>query len=313
LVAGTAAAPEFTPRNVEAPTVATDPAVGKPVGMHRGGLCVLFLLAGLLVYFVAGYWAGTPVVSKSSLRLLLPAVLFAFTTASRRDARLFRFHRVAAALLAASCAFLVSHWASPLLLRVGDWPPHTVAFVTAAKLADVVPITVTVLVVARWSGFSWADLYLTRGRVWAWLGIGLGGFLCFLALFLLQAGDIGLDRISLLGLLPWVLIFALANGFMEELHFRGLLLRPLGELLGVRVANLCVALVFTLAHAPVEYGPGALVFLPAVFVLALVWGWTIHRTRAIWGAALLHAGADLVVMFGIYEALGVELEALKAL
>ena len=111
--------------------------------------------------------------------------------------------------------------------------------------------------------------------------------------FLLQAKlqKVGVDR--LMAYAPWTLLFVFSNAFMEELHFRGLLLKPCERLLGPHSANVCIALFFTLTHAPVQYTPDILGFLAMLFVLALAWGYVIQKTEALWGAVLFHAGADL--------------------
>jgi membrane protease YdiL (CAAX protease family) len=97
------------------------------------------------------------------------------------------------------------------------------------------------------------------------------------------------------------LVFIFANAFMEELHFRGLLLRPFAELLGPHLSNLCIALFFTLVHSPVQYTPDIISFLLILFVLALAWGYVIQSAEALWGSVLFHAGADLMIVIGIYE------------
>jgi membrane protease YdiL (CAAX protease family) len=103
---------------------------------------------------------------------------------------------------------------------------------------------------------------------------------------------------------PWILVFIFANAFMEELHFRGLLLRPFEDRLGGRGANLCIALFFTLVHAPVQYVPNIVPFLVVLFTLAWTWGFIIQRTEALWGAVLFHAGADLMIILGIFKTYG---------
>ncbi|NJD66720.1 MAG: CPBP family intramembrane metalloprotease [Chloroflexi bacterium] len=95
------------------------------------------------------------------------------------------------------------------------------------------------------------------------------------------------------------------NGFMEELHFRGLLLKPFERLLGTHAANLCIALFFTLAHAPVRYAPDIGAFMAILLVLSLAWGYVIQETESLWGSVLFHAGADLLIIVGIFEAYGV--------
>jgi membrane protease YdiL (CAAX protease family) len=255
----------------------------------------------MLVFFIAGYWAGTPATLRLVFRIALPIIFLIGTVASRRMESLQKYHRVSAGFLAASSAFLVSHWASIWLVRASGMSMDSVAGLAIAKLADALPIIVTILVVTRITGFTFEDLYLIRGRLAVWLIVGIGSFCCFFVFFVLLARDLGLGSDRILALLPWTLLFITSNGLMEELHFRGLLLKQLEQHLGAHSSNLCIALFFTLSHAPVRYAPDTAFFLPILFALALLWGYIIRWTGSLWGAVLFHAGADLLVIFNIYN------------
>jgi membrane protease YdiL (CAAX protease family) len=122
--------------------------------------------------------------------------------------------------------------------------------IASMKLFDALPIVVTIVMVARLGGMKPADLYLRKGKDRAWLAVGSVSFVAFT---------------------PWILLFVFCNAFMEELHFRGLLLRPCEQLL----------------------------------VLALAWGHLIQRTESLWGTVLFHAGADLMITLGIFGTYGV--------
>lgn len=108
---------------------------------------------------------------------------------------------------------------------------------------------------------------------------------------------------TLLSLAPWILIFVLANGFMEELLYRGLFLKWYEPFLGKGMSNLLTAIVFTLLHVPVTYVPDVVQFLSILFPLALIWGYLMQKTDSLWGSALFHAGADCVIVFGIYASM----------
>jgi len=264
----------------------------------------VLLLAGLVVFFVAGYWAGIPQVTRTAIKFAVPILLLLLVWGCDRVPSLRPWRRVVLALLAASSGFLVS-WllADPLLHALGI-TADSVRGIALTKLTDAVLIVVPLMIVARVGGMSWKELYLCRGKQRLWLMVGIGSFSLFFALFLMQSLDQGLSATRLLALAPWTLIFVFSNAFMEELHFRGLLLRPFEELLGRHGANLCIALFFTLVHAPVQYTPDILPFLTIVFVLALAWGYLIQRSDALWGSVLFHAGADLLIVVGIYQTYG---------
>jgi len=273
--------------------------------MKRCTLFLLVLSAGLLVYFVGGYWAAIPSLPRTAVKAGLTAILLLVTIALHRRKSLERWRNLSAALLAASSGFLVSWVLADRVLSAWGVATNSVRGVALTKFVESTLIVIPVLVVARLGGLTWSDLFVRRGRAKAWLIVGFSTFFACALLFILQARGEGHPAKQLLAWAPWTLLFALSNGFMEELHFRGLLLRPTETLLGRNTANLCIALVFTLVHAPVTYTPDILPFLVIVFVLALLWGYVIQRTAALWGAVLFHAGADLLVIVGIYEAYGI--------
>lgn len=262
----------------------------------------LFLLAlGLLVYFVGGYWTYLSGLWKPTIKLVVPIFLLCMTFLSVRPGAMHQWYRLFLSLLAASTGFLVAWLSADQVLGLMGISPNSIAGIALTKTVDALLITVPVLVVAWVGGLRTQDLYLGRGLVGWWLAIGGIGFGCFATVFYVQTRQSGISTNELLSLLPWTLLFIFANALMEEIHFRGLLLRPFGEALGPKIANLCIAIVFTLIHAPVKYTADILPFLATVFLLSLLWGTLIQKTKSIWGAVLIHAGADLLIIGGIYQ------------
>jgi len=262
---------------------------------------LLLFAGGMLIYFVGGYWTGLPAGLRLAVKIGVTGVLLACTLILRRHEAWRPWYRVSLAFLAASGGLLAGWLASDPLLRLTGLAVDSVQGVAVAKCTDALPIVVVAFLIARWGGLTRRDMYLQRGKLWVWLTVGLISFAGFTVFFLVQARDqnIGTDR--LLALAPWTLLFIFANAFMEEFHFRGLLLRPFADLIGPFPANLCIALFFTLGHAPVTYTPDIVPFLAILFLLALAWGYLIQRSEALWGAVLFHAGADLLVIIGIYQ------------
>lgn len=273
--------------------------------MKSAGAFALLFVVGMLVFFVGGYWAGIPHGFRTAAKITLPCLLLFAAIACGRTQSLRHWRSVWLAFFAASCAFLVAWWVSDPLMKLFGLTTDSVPGVAFMKLFDTLPIVVTILLVARWGGVQPADLFLQKGKVKAWLVVGIASFAAFTALFLLQARDQGIPADRLVAYAPWILLFVFANAFMEELHFRGLLLKPFERLLGRHSANLCIALFFTLAHAPVQYTPDILGFLAILFVLALAWGYVIQKTESLWGSVLFHAGADLLIIVGIFGTYGI--------
>ncbi len=272
--------------------------------MRRFGLFLVLFIIGMLVFFVGGYWTGIQGWQRTAVKIILPVILLIATVVAGRLEKLRGWRNVFLGFLAASTAFLVSHLVSNPLLSLTGMTTDTVAGLAFAKLFDALPIVVVILVVARLGGLSPADLYIRKGRVKAWLIIGLVSFAAFAVIFLLQSRGAGVTPGMLIAYAPWTLIFIFANAFMEELHFRGLLLGSFEKLLGRHAANLCIALFFTLTHAPVQYTPDILFFLVLVFALSYAWGYIMQKTESIWAPVLFHAGADLLIIVGIYQTYG---------
>jgi len=272
---------------------------------RQAGIFVSLFVVGMLVFFVGGYWAGIPYWSRTGAKIALPCLLLLATVTCSRTGSSSQWRHVWLAFFAASFAFLVAWWVSSPLMKLFGFTTNSVPGIALLKLFDAIPIVVTVILVARLGGLKPADLYLQTGKLKVWLIVGLLSFAAFAVLFLVQARDQDMPAVRLLAYAPWTLLFVFSNAFMEELHFRGLLLKPFERLLGRHPANLCIALIFTLAHAPVQYAPDILVFLGILFVLALAWGYVIQKTESLWGSVLFHAGADLMIIVGIYKTFGI--------
>ncbi|MCP2619725.1 CPBP family intramembrane metalloprotease [Candidatus Aminicenantes bacterium AC-334-K16] len=239
--------------------------------------------------------------NTSTVRAVLPLCLLLLYLSSRKWERLREWAGVFLALLAASGGFLVSWWLAGPLMKIVGASVENISGVALAKLFDCLLVVVPVIVIMRWGGVKPSRLFIRKGKVRLWIIIGGVSFLLFLFLFILQIKQQNLSYSQVVQYAPWILIFILANGFLEELHFRGLLLGPFEPLLGRVGANVCIALFFTLTHAPVTYTTDIYKFLIIVFGLSLAWGWIIQKTESLWGAVLFHAGSDLLVIMSIFE------------
>jgi membrane protease YdiL (CAAX protease family) len=169
------------------------------------------------------------------------------------------------------------------------------------KVTDAVILLLTVVVLARLLQIDFDSIYLGRGtRPYLGLAIGFAGFALMTVFAVVEAHSMGIANRSILGWLPWLLSFVLANGFFEELMFRGLFLRKFESLLGVRLANLLTGFVFAVGHAGVTYSEDVVAFVAITFIFALIWGYLMQKTGSLWGSALFHAGADTLIMIGIF-------------
>lgn len=266
------------------------------------------LFAGACLAFLP--YSLHALVARDVRPLLWGGIALAFLAAAllaRRSVRLHAYWRVIYALFVASAASYADWFLSDWLPRLFDVPVQSLAGFGLAKFESMAVLAACVLVLVKLSGDDLGSLYLKRGKVRWWLPIGLAAFAFFAvtvipaAMGLFQGRDVTWSRI--LPWAPWILLFVLSNGFLEELHFRGLLLPRFQRHIGVVPAILVTSAVFSLAHIGVNYTPAILPFLAITFVLGLSFATLIHKTDSLWGAVLFHAGADIPVIVGIVSAM----------
>jgi membrane protease YdiL (CAAX protease family) len=108
---------------------------------------------------------------------------------------------------------------------------------------------------------------------------------------------------KLMPLWPWILLFVLSNGFMEELLYRGLFLQKYATFLGKGLSTALTVLVFAIMHTQVTYAAQMIQFLAIVLVLSLIWGILIQKSNSLWGAVLFHAAGDCLIIFAAFASI----------
>lgn len=262
---------------------------------------------GVVVFGVTMTFAGRiPAAAHLWLRLGLLAVFGGLWLAARGDDAFGRFRPIFFAYFAI-VAGLTAGWygMEPITTRLAlGFTPLSNAVAKAVQ-AGLVAVTMLALTLA--SGQNLGSLHLRKGRLALGLGFGLAGFAVMIVLTFLPGGPFmkpgALAAAKLLPVLPWVLLFALSNAFMEEILFRGVLIERQAALVGPKLALISTALVFALAHVQVTYAAQLIFFVAFVFVLGLAWGYLMQKSKSIWGSLLFHAGADVAVILPIYQAM----------
>lgn len=276
--------------------------------IERTILAVLFVAIGGYIYFVFSplrpRLEGVP---DYLGRIGLVAVLLVIYWLVRLSKRFEKYQHILLGLLIMAIAVSLDLIFGRYLLfylKVPDTTPSGWAF---QKLNEFFIVASTVVSLTLLSGGSLGSIYIQKGNLKLGLGIGLVTFLLaaagsvFMADFLFKGTDLTLDRI--LGWAPWLLIFVLANAALEELLFRGLFLRKLQPLFGKFISNFLIMFIFTALHNGANYSSDSTVFVAAVMLLALAWGYVMQKTDSIWGSILFHAGMDIPIMLGIFSGL----------
>jgi membrane protease YdiL (CAAX protease family) len=201
----------------------------------------------------------------------------------------------------AGVAVLISVLFSDDLLRLFGQTVTTPQGIATAKFSESILRVIPILVLMPVMGFDWRSMYLKRGKIRIWLPIAIAAVIVFptFAFFSISNSQTGvLDK--LLPLWPWILLFVLSNGFMEELLYRGLFLQQLETFLGKGISNILTATVFAIIHTQVTYAAQMIQFLVIVLVLSLIWGFLIQKLDSLWGAVIFHAAGDCLIIFGAF-------------
>ena len=204
----------------------------------------------------------------------------------------------------AAVAVLISSLFSDDLMRLFKQSLTTPQGIATAKFSESILRVIPILVLMPLMGFDWRSMYLKKGKVRLWLPIAIASFIAFpvLAYFAVNSNQAGALE-KLLPLWPWILLFVLSNGFMEELLYRGLFLQKYEPFLGKGLSNILTAIVFAIMHTQVTYAAEMILFLTIVLVLSLIWGALIQKSDSLWGAVLFHAAGDCLVIFGAYASM----------
>lgn len=216
----------------------------------------------------------------------------------RRRGRAEPYWRVAFGFFTASFAIvvvlLIGGWNSTLLRSFG-LTDTTSQGQAVSKLYEVVMIVLPILVLTKLAGLDLGAIYLKRGNLKAGLSIGGLVFFNFVgsAFLFFAARFTSVDALG--AALVWGLVFSVANGFMEELWLRGILLRPLQGTIGLGGAVLLTSIIFALLHATATYLPPIAIpfYVANTFTLGLACGYLTIKTDSLWGATLIHIASDL--------------------
>jgi membrane protease YdiL (CAAX protease family) len=176
-------------------------------------------------------------------------------------------------------------------------------------LTEVIPVSAAIFLAAWLSRRGLESLGLRGGKVWQSLGLGLLATLPLLVLFAIDPSG-GRDAVlrtpvAVLGSwLPWIVLFSVANGFMEELWFRGLWLGGFKPVLGQSAAIHVTSLAFALMHV-IVYLPDVMtvaVLTPAWLFMGYAYALILRKTGSMWGPVLAHALADILFLLTAFSA-----------
>jgi membrane protease YdiL (CAAX protease family) len=271
-------------------------------------LFFLFVIIGLLTFFVFSHFRPVlPRITDIPARIAFIVVLLASSLLLRRSERFSKYWLVFFAFFTAALAQALDYYFSGWSLNLLGLDVGTPAGVVLDKLESTFLIVVPIILLTRLSGNSMGFIYLQKGNLKQGLIIGLTVFVVVAvvsipwARFQYQTGDLNLQRIA--PWIPWILLFVLANGFNEELLFRGLFFGKLEPLIGAFPANLCMAIPFVALHYGVDYTQNIFLLMALLLPLGLALGYVMQRTNSIIASWLIHASFDIAVVLALFSQL----------
>jgi membrane protease YdiL (CAAX protease family) len=275
-----------------------------PSWLKKSSVFLFFFIVESLVFSIITLSPYLPQTTLLGFHAGLTAVLLIIALFLKRSEKGKTYWPVFYIFFVAGAADLTSVLFSDNLMRLFGQTITTPQGIATAKFSESILRVIPILVLMPVMGFDWRSMYLKRGKIRIWLPIAIAAVIVFpaFAFFSISNSQTGvLDK--LLPLWPWILLFVLSNGFMEELLYRGLFLQKYEPFLGKGMSNILTAIVFAIMHTQVTYADQMIQFLVIVLVLSLIWGFLIQKSDSLWGAVLFHAAGDCLIIFGAFASM----------
>lgn len=272
--------------------------------LKKSSVFLLFFIVQSLVFSIITLSPYLPRTTLLGFHAGLTSVLLIIALFLKRSEKGKKYWPVFYIFFVTGVAVLTSVLFSDDLLRLFGQTVTTPQGIATAKFSQSILRVIPILVLMPVMGFDWRSMYLAKGKIRVWLPVAIAAIIVFpaFAYFSISTSQTGvLDK--LLPLLPWILLFVLSNGFMEELLYRGLFLQKYEPFLGKGLSNILTAIVFVLIHTQVTYAAQMIQFLVIVLVLSLIWGILMQKSESLWGAVLFHAAGDCLIIFGAYASM----------
>jgi membrane protease YdiL (CAAX protease family) len=262
---------------------------------------ITFLLVFLVMLVVCmTLFSLKPGYIKLIIRIILIVVFFVSWRWFHRKA-LTDLQNLAFAFLVLNLAFLI---VTPFTTEFWHLKGDTSKGFALSKLSDSLIISSVLILSFILGGYKLKSIYLTRGRLIPGLIIGILVFIVF-GYLAINNPEAKMEPGFLKTNYVWILVFVFANGFMEELLFRGIFLEKLNCYFKPVWSIVLTSICFAAPHLTANYSPNVLFFSGIVFVLGMMCGYAMYYTRSIIAPMFIHAGADLLIIIPVFTAYGV--------
>ncbi len=273
----------------------------------NGFLLLLFIGCSFLVFNVGGYNTFIPSDLRLLARIAVAGIMFISTfILYRSQGRANRFWKISFSFLIASIGLVMAWFFGTWYYLIPGLSPSTVEGAAIAKVAEALPIILSILVGIWIVEKDFTSVYVQGGDLRRSIKLGLIASPAALFPFIALGGltfSASLD--ALLLAMPWILAFSFSNGLMEELMIRGIFLREYDSFFGQTQSLILTSIIFAIFHQAI-IGIADIISLAYYFsiplIMGLIWGYIIQRSDNIWGSVLAHMIADVLfflVMFGV--------------
>ncbi len=269
-------------------------------------LALFFISAGFLIFTQFSPYGPKPTGIGSYLgRIILTTSLLLIAVLLKRSSCYKKYWLVPYGLFIMALAVTLDWIFGRFLVDTLNITTDSPRVNALMKLNEAVLIIVVIHFFTRVSGSSLGSIYVQWGNKKWGIIIGLATFVLAVAVsglgarYLFMAKDLTFNRI--IPWIPWLLIYVLSNGAMEELLFRGLFLQKLEPFFGKLLSNILIAFVFTSLHSFANYTSEMTIFIAVVTLLAILWGFIMQKTNSVLASILFHAGMDISIMLGMFS------------
>ncbi len=276
---------------------------------HVSQVAILTILigSGLLVFFVGGYNNFWSTDTRFLAKICVVAILFLSTfIIYKSDGRWQQYWKLSASFLIVSIGFLLTWFLGNWHELIPGLSVSTVEGVAIAKVAEVIPMIMSMIVGTWLIEKEYTSVFLLGGDLKKSFKLGILTSPVGLIIIIPLGGlGISVSPEIIVSWMPWLCLFAISNAFYEELLIRGLFLRNLASLFGQNGSLILTSVFFGMIHIAIIGLSDLVIFLiyfSLSFILGLVWGYVIQKSDNIWGAVLGHTIVDILfvlTMFGV--------------
>lgn len=277
----------------------------RPNWLQRLGWFSLLLGCEATIFIFGSHYFDVFATNRNlAYNLALSAIFLAATLWFHYEKRLHPYWQLALVLFIASVAYPFTALGAGGIRTVLKWfavTTDTSKGLAIEKICETLLKTIPMLALIKLARADFGSVYLKRGNLKLGLGIGWLVFFFLAPAAFMFAAQRFTSTGMLLAAVVWGLVFSIANGFMEELWLRGILLRRFATVLGMDGAIWVTSLTFASMHSFAYYFmPAALpFFFINTLALGLACGYLMAKADNLWGAVIIHAASDFFLFIAI--------------